>query len=56
MTICPLCSAEVTVQTICTWPPTTCYRCTKCDYHYDVRDKLEDVKIVAPLPPEKEKE
>ena len=27
-------------MTILTYPPTTCYKCNNCDYHYDYRAEL----------------
>jgi uncharacterized Zn finger protein len=47
-TICPKCGSTVNVTQVCTYPPTTCYRCTKCDYHHDDYPLIKKVTVVAP--------
>jgi len=47
--VCPKCGAEVQVVTVCTYPATICYRCTKCDYHHDDQSGMWHRVLVAPL-------
>lgn len=46
---CPKCGSKVTVEYILTNPPITCYRCSSCDYHNDVRSGIDNIVKVAPL-------
>ena len=46
--VCPKCGGPVQVSNILTNPPTTCYRCSACDYHYDDMPELVMRTIIAP--------
>ena len=46
--ICPECGADVVVEHVLTYPGTFCFKCTKCDYHNDVKSPQDDDVITAP--------